>query len=261
MADNTRIVVSPSRDSPGHAKDGLHDDVFVFTTTGTISSVAEVGEILAWIGAALSISDLQAGVSVSDPVLEPRTRDGTLVQPGIDSFADCDISANLGTEEHDIMDSRCANSSNCWGDILGNTVHVKGYPTARRAEHHTGMEVSLATMISLARSRRLSRFKGHFCIKGYCSIVIPTRQQGDFIYWHLITHHNGEYMSYIDYRVQILWKEYPRDLSIRDLEKGRHILGWCDNVQNFAGMYVLNVSSLSTQNPMCSSSRGLDLPQ
>lgn len=241
-------MVSASRDLPVHAKDGLQDDGFVFTTTGTISSVAEVGEILVWINAALSLSNLEAGVSVSDPVLKPRTRDSTLAQPGIDNFADCNISANLGTEEYDITDSRCAISSDCWGDILGNTVFVKGYPTARRAEHYTGMEVSLSTMISLARSRRLSRFNGNFCIKGYCSIVIPIRKQGDSIYWHLITNHNGAYVSYVDYRVQKLWKDYPRDLSIRDLEKGRHILGWCDNVQIFAGMFSLNMSSLSTQN-------------
>lgn len=238
MADDTRIEVLPSRGSIWYAEDGLDDEVVVWTVTGTVDSVAEIGEILAWIVAALSLSRFPSGICASCPALSSPP-----IRPGIDNFAHCKISPYLS----DIEDPRSANSGNCWTNILGNTVYVRGYPTARRVEHHTGMEVSLATMISLVRSRRLSRFKGRFCIKGYCSIIMPTRRQGDCIYWHLVTDHSGEHIHFTDYRVQRLWGEYPQNLNITALEKSRHILGWCDNIQNFAGTYDPSMPSFSIQ--------------
>lgn len=227
MADDTQIEALPGMLSANCASRGVDDNAVLWTVRGTVDSVAEIGEILAWMVAALSISYLPSDICVSDPAL--------IISPlrsVINDFAVCDIVSYLRTEK-----SHSAASGNCWADILGNTVYVKGYPTARRVEHHTGMEVSLATMIALVRSRRLSRFKGRFCIKGYCSIIMPTRRQGDCIYWHLVTDHTGEYIHFTDYRVRRLWGEYPQDLSITTLEKSRHILGWCGSIQNFAGTY------------------------
>lgn len=232
MADDTRIEVLPSRESIWYA--GVDEEVVIWTVFGAVESVAEIGEILAWTVAALSLSDLPTGIGVSEPVLgSPPIRPG----PWLDKYAHCKIYSESWKEGNQVADTRSATSGNCWADMLGNTVYVKGYPTARRVEHHKGMEVSLTTMIALVRSRRLSRFKGRFCIKGYCSIVIPTRRQGDCIYWHLVTDHTGEYIYYTDYRVRQLWRDCPQDLTIRDLEKSRHIVGWCDNIRNLAGTY------------------------
>lgn len=210
----------------------------IITVTGTDHSIAEIGEILAWVHAALSLSKFPSRVCLSDPVLKPKPISRHSL-PGTNIVADCKIFSTLGAEENHNLDP-----GNCWADILGNTVYVKGYPTARRAEHNTGMEVSLSTMISLANSRRLNRFKGVLCIKGYCSIILPTRWQGNFIYWHLVTNRNGEHMSYTDDKVRRLWNYYPQDLSISALEKSRHILGWCENIQNIAGMYDLKFTQV-----------------
>lgn len=238
MADGTSIE-SYSSWGLQPDEDSLDDRVVVWTATGTANSVAEIGEILAWLVAALSLSNLPKGICVSEPAISSAA-----IRPGgLDKFAHCKISSTLWSEEHNTADTRSVTSSNCWADILGNTVYVKGYPTAGRAEHHTGMEVSLATMIHLVRSRRLSRFKGRFCIKSYCSIIMPTQKQGDFIYWHLVTNRSGEYLSYTDDKVQRLWGKYPRGLVYKSLERSRHILGWCDNIQNLAGTYELNLPS------------------
>ncbi|KAK2607654.1 hypothetical protein N8I77_006317 [Diaporthe amygdali] len=235
MPDDTRIEVLPSRG--WNAEDRVFGEV-VFTVTGAVSSVAEIGQIIAWINAALSLSDLQTGIRVSCPVLEPEPKSGKSIRPGTNIVADCKIYSTLGVEGHADIGTRNFASANCWSDILGNTIYVRGYPTARRAEHHTGMEVSLGTMIALANSRRLSRFKGFFSIKGFCSIILPTRLQGNFIYWHLVTNLDGKYISYTNDKVRRLWREYPPGLSTENLQTSRHILGWCDNIQNLAGSEV-----------------------
>lgn len=235
MPDNAKVEALPPKKAHVEGNASV-----VFTVTGAGHSVAEIGEILAWIRAALSLSKFPAGVCVSDPVLKSKAISSRPKPPDTDIVADCKIFSTIGTAEH-----RAASHpgylelGNCWADLLGNTVYVRGYPTTRRAEPNTGMEISLATMITLARSRRLNRFKGLFCIKGYCSIILPTRRKGDFIYWHLITNSDGKYMSYTDEKVRRLWKEYPQDLSTRILAKSRHILGWCENIQNVTGMYDL----------------------
>lgn len=234
MADDTRIETLPSKE--WNAEDGVFGGV-IFTVTGAVYSVAEIGQIIAWLHAALSLSDLPTGIRVSNPVLEPITNGGRPVRPGTDIVAECKIYSTLGTERSDTVGPRSTTSGNCWSNILGNTVYVRGYPTARRAEHHTGMEVSLAVMIALANSRRLSRFKGLFCIKGFCSIILPTRLQEGLIFWHLVTNLDREYMSYTDHKILRLWASYPLGLSTEILETSRHILGWCDNIQNLAGVY------------------------
>lgn len=231
MADETRIKTVPFREPHRHGEDNVNN--VVWTVTGTVESVAEIGEILAWFEAALSLSKFPSRICASIPVIFSQP-----MKPG-DKFAHFTISPFLSEEDRQIANPGSASSGNCWEDVLGNTVYVKGYPTARRAEHHTGMEVSLASMMALNKSQRLSRFKGRFCIKGYCSIILPTRQGGDCIYWHLVTDGTGEYIHYTDYRVQRLWNVYPQDLSITDIVNSRHILGWCDNIQNLAGTYEL----------------------
>jgi hypothetical protein len=232
MADETRIETSTSWRSRQDVGDDAN--IVVWTVTGTADSVAEIGEILAWLVSGLILSDFPTGICASNPVLHSHP-----VRPGAKctSFT---ISPLLSQERR--RDHAHPASGNCWTDVLGNTIHVRGYPTARRAEHHTGMEVSLATMMALVRSERLGRFKGHFCIKGYCSIILPTRQRGDCIYWHLITNRGGEYIHSTDYRVQRFWNVYPKDLSLARLVTSRHILGWCDNIRNLAGTYDLACS-------------------
>lgn len=245
MADGTRIEIRPPLKPEWRAEDDVEDGVVVWTVTGTISSIAEIGEILAWLGAALSLSSIPYGICASDPVLNNiPTRAG-----GLDRSACCKISSNLYPEAPNTVGPHRITSGNCWAELLGNTVYVKGYPTARRTEHHTGMEISLATMISLVRSRRLGRFADYFCIKGYCSLILPTRRQGDFIYWHLVTNRSGKYLPYTDNEVRRLWEQYPQDLDIKVLEKSRHILGWCDTIQNLAGMCHLNMLSIFFLSP------------
>lgn len=137
--------------------------------------------------------------------------------------------------------SQLSKPGSCWAKMLGdNMVSVRGYPIARRPEHQTGMEIQLPMMLSLANARRLSQFKGIFCIKGYCSIVIPTRRQGDIIYWHLVTNLDGQHISYTDERVVALATNYPRDLSIQDLRTSRHILGWSPEIENLTGEDIIN---------------------
>ncbi|KUI55959.1 hypothetical protein VP1G_10781 [Cytospora mali] len=217
-------------------------DEIKITVSGTTCSIAEIGEILAWMRTALS-----GGFSHLD-----RVWTGTPVLQA--SNSSMKVLSRLDPGEVPLV-PHSSQPGSCWYNILGNVVSVKGYPTKRRPEHHTGIELPLPMMVPLANARRLSRFKGMLCIKGYCSIVVPTRRQGGFIYWHLITNSDGEHISYTDGRVVTLAETYPQDLSIEDLRTSRHILGWTPQVENLTGSsdarYGIRWSGLSRPRPGC----------
>lgn len=207
LSNNTVIEIELSPETPTQVN---------FVVVGTAYSIAEIGEILAWIRTSLSGGVPEHGsVQACTPSL-------------LGSSASMKIEISMNRDVPTIQDETQA--GNCWSNILGTVVSVRGYPTARRPEHNTGMEMPLPMMISLANARRLTRFKDMFCIKGFCSIIVPTRQENDFIYWHLIANLDGEHISYTDTRVYALTESYPKELSDEDLASSRYILGWSPQV-------------------------------
>ncbi|KAL6849042.1 hypothetical protein ACO1O0_008572 [Amphichorda felina] len=86
----------------------------------------------------------------------------------------------------------------CWHDIFKNPVIVKGYPIPQRPEWSTGLEIPLNMMAGLARSQRLDRFRDKLYIKGFSTMLVPTKQIGDVICWHMIYNKDGSRISYLD---------------------------------------------------------------
>lgn len=209
------------------------------TVTGAVYSIAEVGEILGWIGAALSSSKADGAIDCLDPSYEirqaspggestPRWRWEILLKKTLIPYSAFrqieDISALKGQ---------------CWTGLFGKPVLVEGYRIPRRDEPGTGMEVPLNIMAQLVNTRKISIFGGKILIKGYSTILVPTRKTGDCIFWHVVSnddlHSDENYISYSDPRVATLLQRYPSNLTLSDLETSRHILGWCGEVKNFTG--------------------------
>lgn len=198
--------------------------------SGSAYAVAEVGEILAWLHATL-IVHFGDGIDVTEPSVKVKLLNG---------YGACWIGSSIkGLAKYQALDA----SADCWHNILGDTVCVRGYPTPRRPRLQTGMEVSLDAMLALAKARKVIIFKGVACIKGFCSIIIPTGRQDDVIYWHLTTNLDGSYMSYTNEKP--VAREGFRGLSYHDLETCRHVLGWSNCVQNLAGMFYSSWSRIT----------------
>lgn len=243
LLDNTRI--DASLDAINDATEGFSEELLI-TVTGSVHSVAEIGEAVAWLQAALSFSGTENSICACIPILEPA-----LLSDGPRNSAQSGISGQklymirtdfepLGSVP--LIGHKADDDGNCWRNILGNTVSVKGYPTRCRPQQQTGMEISLDTMIALANARRLSLFGGKFCIKGFCSVIVPTQRQDNIVYWHLLTNLDGEHLSYTDERVLACGRTYPWGLRVEDLKTSRHILGWCTEVHNLTGSNGPNYS-------------------
>lgn len=190
---------------------------------GVVETIAEVGEVFAFITAALRSAQ---GDSVAS------------VTPTIDS--------GTKTSEHTYnFTIRLQNSAGplrstgqCWQDLFRNPVVVFGFPVRRRLpDQEPGLEISLATLAALVGTRRIALFCGKYFLQGFCTMLIPTKYAEDTVHWHVLFNENGSRISFTDSRVRKVGKDFDlsKYLTLSGVESARHIVGWCEHVRNYAG--------------------------
>lgn len=202
---------------------------------GTAGSVAEVGEQLAWIGAALRSSPFESGVAYCTPSLGeigyPNTKLESLVEPR--PLYKINYTIEKPKEQVKAMNGQC------WQRLFRNPVIVNGYPIPRRLQRNTGLEIPLCLMVALAQARHVTAFDGKLFIKGFCTILMPTKHVGNIVIWHMLFNEDGSNISYADPRVRSIPGVHLDNLRIVDIEKSRHIIGWCPYVKSYAGRDIL----------------------
>jgi hypothetical protein len=203
--------------------------------TGISYSLAEVGEQLAWLGAALQLSQ-EEDVTWCAPLVEITTIGEQSVEnpEALGQLAGhlSRICFHYNVEKESPAER--LDSGSCWRNLFRSPVVVKGYPIPRRPALNTGVEVSLDIMAGLANVRRVVDFCGMTFLKGFSAMFVATRVIRDVVHWHLFFNDNGHYISYSDPRVPRSLDSSSR-LSYHTLETSRHILGWCVNVKNYTG--------------------------
>lgn len=186
--------------------------------TGNPFSIAEVGVQLAWFETALSSSP---------------DRELAYSRPFISEFSS-DI-CRLGSQI-EVMDAATTlRTGNCWKNLFKNPVVVTGYPILKRTVPDSGLDISLGLMARLSNTRRLVDFCGRTFVKGFSTMLAAMTIVEDTVFWHLFYNEIGCHISYSDPRV-------PRHcnvpaLAVKNPEAKRHILGWCDSINNYAGQY------------------------
>ena len=190
----------------------------------------EIGQQLSWLGAALRTSRGQYGPVYSTPFINRilHKRESSFqprFQPPL-----ADIICKIAFKTEEIGKPPNPINGQCWHDIFKNPVIVRGYPIPQRPEWGTGLEIPLNVMAGLAGSQRLDRFKDKLYIKGVSTMLVPTKQNGDVICWHMIYNKDGSRISYLDDNV-----DQEQQISRVDLENSRHVLGWCSEARFYAG--------------------------
>jgi hypothetical protein len=123
----------------------------------------------------------------------------------------------------------------CWQSIFRNPVVVNGYPILNRPESETGLELPLNVMAALAQTRYATFFGGKLYMKGFSTMLVPTKVVRDMVIWHLLFSEDGSHISYIDLRVEKIPGLYPVNIRTFHLQSARHVLGWCSDVKHYAG--------------------------
>jgi hypothetical protein len=202
---------------------------------GTADFIAEVGEQLAWLGSALRSSDFDNGVAYCTPRLrsvQSNDSSGFTRDPKGRPIISYEIDFLVKQKGEQILQE-----GTCWRDLFRNAVVVEGFPIQRRAEHGTGLDIPLHIMAGLVRARRVTDFDGSLFIKGFSTLLFPTKFAGNMVIWHLLFNEDGSHISYLDPRIKSLQDPEARGISLVHLTAARvHVVGWCSEAKNYAGM-------------------------
>ena len=187
---------------------------------GTAESVAEIGEQLGWLGTALRSSKYDLGVGYCRPLVHLEDT------PSLKIGTHCKIGFSF--QERGIYPE--PSNGQCWHNLFRNPVVVQGFPIPLRSEIETGLEIPLHIMAGLAQSQRVNTFDGKVLIKGFSTMLVLIKKSADLIIWHLLYNKDGNRISYLDNTVT-----HGETASVSDVEKARHVLGWCSEVKYYAG--------------------------
>lgn len=201
--------------------------------SGSGESIADVGEQLAWLGSSLRSSPVDQGpVFCSAETHISRIDSATTSSSSIRLH--CTVMFRLAPHHEEkrppIMNGKC------WHNLFRNPVIAMGFPIPKRNEPHSGLEIPLSMMATLAQAKRVTAFDGKIFIKGHSTMLVPTKRVGSTIVWHLLYNERGERLPYTDPRIDPLADPSVDDLGIAEISQSRHILGWASSARVIPGM-------------------------
>jgi hypothetical protein len=138
---------------------------------GHASWIAEVVEILGWIGSALRSSATPDDIQFCTPHVEHDAP-----KPGSQGLA-CQISYTTETPTGD----QISVNGNCWHGLFSAPAIAKGYPVVRRPMGMPGLDISLSMMSALVSTPRLNCFGGKYFIKGFSTVLVPTHYENNMM--------------------------------------------------------------------------------
>lgn len=193
-----------------------------------------MGEQLSWIASAVRGFPLAAheGIACWTPTLETIHLDYKgkgIVSSPLEATCRIVFDVKLST-----LDTSA--DGFCWGPLLQRANLVTGYPIRARDSSQSGLEVSLPVLAHLVRTRYIIRWCERFIIKGFNLLLVATLAKADLVVWHLLTSaSHEERIAYTDQALDGLCNPLPQGLTLRSLEKIRHIVGWCPKAVEVCG--------------------------
>ncbi|KAL2810191.1 hypothetical protein BJX63DRAFT_434474 [Aspergillus granulosus] len=228
---------------PGGTTINLRIKIFtvIVKAIGTRTSVAEVAEQFAWLGATLRASSNDHGVALCRPYIKSSHGSrSSSADEGPKVISSLQFHISFEVKEPDTAEK--PKNGRCWHNIFRNPVVAEGFPIRTRHMPNIGMEASLGVLGALVPSRRLTVFGNKLYIKGFSTVLVPTKVVGDKIIWHMVFDKNGGYVSYVDPEIDTLPGLYPANISECSLDSFRHVLGWCSEAELLTGTPEANYS-------------------
>lgn len=119
----------------------------------------------------------------------------------------------------------------CWSQMIRQSNIVRGFPIRRRQQSGIGLEIPLEIAAELVGTKYVNTFAGQSFVKAYSAMLLPTIQYGDLLVWHLSVSSTEQHLSYHNHGDISMQK-----IKIQDIERLRHIIGWCSSALNYAGV-------------------------
>lgn len=222
VSDDTRLAIS-------YKTDYLSTKMIV-SATGKDDSLAEIGEQVAWIGAACRQS-LKDTISYCTPQITYSTTTNMF---------------NVAYTQETVHLEKLSGA--CWHSLFRNPVIVTGYPIPFRPEEAKGLDINVNMMAGLIEATYATEFNGGIVIKGMSSMLFPTKKVQDSVLWHFVRKENGACIPFFEA------DEYnrcsamlgPGNVDISCLNSCRNFVGWTRSSILKAGESFLREASRHT---------------
>lgn len=188
------------------------------TASGSLLSVAEVGEVLGWLGDILRTSGAEGVIAYSVPRTEKLTTAALTFNLTFDISSLQQI--------HDTKISK----GTCWHALFNYPVIAKEYPIPKRADEKC-LEIPLNYMARLGQAYRATICSSRFVLKGCITMFIPAQRLGNSVLWHFLINQDESRMSYLKVEELGLDKVSSEVIDYSCLDSVRNFLSWSSHVE------------------------------
>jgi hypothetical protein len=208
----------------------------VILAFGGKAALSELGEQLAWLGAALRDSPESFGVWLATPTIAASVTSRDVVlrnQPSIQVQLKFTVSSLAGHSPSKSDDGTC------WHALFRNPVIVNGFPILVRPKNQKGLEAPLDIMSTLAEAYNATHYDATLVLKGLCTAFIPTDRTDHSITWHFLYNEDGTWLPYYSSRERCPgWMSTDKvNLGLLDTGKTRNFVGWASNITRHLGTF------------------------
>jgi hypothetical protein len=197
-------------------------------TTFNVSSdpmfLAETAEIMVWLSVACRASAARDEIAIGHIDLQQVN----------DYRNDISFSGELALKDATISSDEGMLRATCWHGMFRNPVIAHGYPIPSRSSQEQGLELSIDLMLTLAQAFYGVAYCGVLMLKGFGTLLTPTRKENDAVTWHFIFDKTGARQSYNDG----LQHSRLRNLDDAIFDGARHFVGWSRSAEFLTGEYA-----------------------
>jgi hypothetical protein len=195
------------------------------TATGPAYFVAECGEQISWLGAALQCNSRQSFSICTPSITNYSIHQVTPFSTKTNYQNHYKIGVNFSspiTFEDSVPDKQKYGQ-----DLVGESILISGFPISRRPDGYPGLEVSFETLLSLLEADTASLNGGLITVKGRKTTLWLTKHTRNVYFWRQLDDSTDTGPACVDDNVS----RYHDSVDLHSLEIGRHILSKCQEVQ------------------------------
>jgi hypothetical protein len=201
------------------------------TATGPAHFIAECGEQLAWLQAALSSNSRHYASYCTPSITSYWVNPSPSEKLNYEGY--CKIGLDIAHPAN--PGDSIPRVQNCWQDLVGISIIIAGFPISRRPENYPGLELSFNKFLHLLKADRTTIADGPVLLKGRSKTVQLMKHSDNVFLWHPLHNEDQGCSCCTDHHVGLNAVVYHSPIDLHILNAGRHIFSDCVDLQTAVG--------------------------
>jgi hypothetical protein len=126
-------------------------------------------------------------------------------------------------------------AESCWHVLFSNPVIAYNFPIPSRDDGFLGLEIPIRMMAALAGASHAVEFGDGLILKGFSSMIVPSKSNKNAIQWHFIKNEDNTRLEYCQADQQCQNRAALDRVDRKSLASRRSFLGWWGEVTTNLG--------------------------